>query len=71
MLLLQGWNMIQFFIFNKSDIYLCVCGVQFEGNVEMYFLSILGRVVIFRLNGQGVLFLKLIYLIVNRNRIKE
>lgn len=50
MLLLQGWNMTQFSIFNKSDTYLCVCGVQFEGNVEMYFPSTSGRAAVFRLN---------------------
>lgn len=49
MLLLLGWNLTQFSTFNRSDTYLCVCGVQFGGNVQEYFPSSSGRAAVFRL----------------------
>ena len=52
MLLLAGWNLTQYSTFNKSDTYLCVCGVQFGGNVNEYFPSSSGRAAIFRTSGE-------------------
>ncbi|XP_061174517.1 F-box/WD repeat-containing protein 5-like [Saccostrea echinata] len=48
MLILLGWNLTQFSIFNKSDSFLCVCGVQFGGTVGNYFPSSSGRAAVFR-----------------------
>lgn len=49
MLLLAGWNLTQFSTFNKSDTYLCVCGVQIVGE---YFPSPYGRGAVFRTSGK-------------------